>query len=344
MHGYRIHHWDGHLVWDELMLPSPEPGEARVRVSACGIGRTVVAYTEGSLSRDPALLPRVPGHEFAGMVDAVGNVETDGHLIGRQVLAYFSLFCGDCGPCRSGQEPRCEKLAGRIGVHRDGGYAPVAVLPVANLLPAPPGVDPVAATVIADAVATPVHIARRVGIEADDRVVVIGAGGGVGMHMVQVAAGRGPAVIGLDRGSEKVAAVGRYVAAVEVGERFPRAARLFGDRGPTVVVDLAGTQDTLRWAVDGLDPGGRLAVLASSDRLDVVVPSRRLVLRELAVLGSLYATRAEVMEAAELVVSGVVEPVVSEVVDPTGVPALHARIRSGDVVGRAAVAWPQERL
>ena len=61
-------------------------------------------------------------------------------------------------------------------------------------------------------------------------------------------------------------------------------------------------------------------------------------------LGSLYATRAEVMEAAELVVSGVVEPVVSEVVDPTGVPALHARIRSGDVVGRAAVAWPQERL
>ncbi len=336
-----MHRWDGDLHWDEITVPRPGAGEARISVEACGIGGTVVRYVHGSLSHDHALLPRVPGHELVGIVDAVGNVETDAHLVGRRVMAYFYLICDECGPCRTDAEPRCERLSGRVGVHRDGGYASSVVLPISNLLPVPDGVDPVAATVIPDAVATPVHVLRRTGTTASDRVVVIGAGGGVGIHMVQVAVHAGAAVVGIDVGSEKTAAIARYGESRDASRGWERlkAPSLFNGELPTVVIDLVGKPETLDWGFSALASGGRMAILASSDDVSFTLGPRRLVLQELSLLGSLYASRREVMEAADLIARRFVQPVIGEVVGPERVPAVHAQITHGDLIGRAAVVW-----
>ncbi|MBA2276526.1 MAG: alcohol dehydrogenase catalytic domain-containing protein [Chloroflexia bacterium] len=70
--GYRIHEWGGDLHWDSFPRPEPGEGEVLLRVEARGIGLTVLRYLAGNLSTDAADLPRVPGHEIAGIVAAVG--------------------------------------------------------------------------------------------------------------------------------------------------------------------------------------------------------------------------------------------------------------------------------
>lgn len=99
--------------------------------------------------------------------------------VGERVTANFYLFCGRRRACLLGRESLCENLAGCVGVHLDGGYAERVVLPERNAIALPDDIDPVLATTIPDAIATPVHVAHRAGIELGDRVAVIAAGGDV---------------------------------------------------------------------------------------------------------------------------------------------------------------------
>lgn len=337
--GYRIHRWGGPLQWDTFPRGVPGPGEALVRVDACGIGLTVRNYTSGNLTTREDLLPRVPGHELTGVVTATGPGAA--HLEGRRVVAYFYLSCGACPACQAGDEPRCDGLAGWVGTHRDGGYAPWTVLPARNLVPVPDDLDPVAATVVPDALATPVHVCRRrARIGPGDRVAILGAGGGVGMHMVQVARLVGGDVAGLDLTDAKLAAIEDLGAvardAHDLGGLDPA---MWPAGGPTVVIDLVGTQATLAWGLQALVPGGRQVVVTTVREGSLTLVPRDLVFREVQVMGSRYARRSEIATAAALVRSGRVRPVVGAVVDPPDVPDVHELLAAGTLLGRGAVRW-----
>lgn len=341
--GYRIHAFGHDPTWEDFPIPSPGQGEVLVRVEACGVGLTVLNCINGDLAADPVLLPRVPGHEIAGTVVEVGEGSDPG-LTGQRIVAYFYLSCGTCSECRSGESSRCSRLAGWVGVHRDGGYAPWAVLPTLNIIPVPPELDPVAATVVPDAVATPVHVAGRAAIGKADRVVVLGAGGGVGIHMVQVARLSGAQVAGFDITTDKLAEVERYggrpVDSSDFSQLDPTA--LFPEGRPTVVVDFLGAPNAIRWAIEALGPGGRLVALTTFRERPLSLESRELVFGELSLLGSRYARKSEVAEAARLVASGAISPVIGAVVGPDGIPGLHDLLRSGELVGRGALDWRGE--
>lgn len=337
--GYRVRRWGEDPRWESFSVPSPAPDEVLVQVEACGVGLTVLNCINGDLGNDPALLPRVPGHELVGRVVELGE-GADRGLMGRRVVAYFYLVCGSCTWCREGREPRCVNLAGQIGVHRDGGYAPFAVLPVLNAIPISDTLDPVAATVVADAVATPVHVADLAGIGPGDRVAVLGAGGGVGIHMIQVARHRGADVAGLDVTDEKLAEIERLGARPVRSDDFESLDHaLFHGERPSVVVDLLGTAATAGWALAGLGMGGRMVVLTTFPERQAVFQARDLVFRELSILGSRYSHRSQVFEAARLVGEGHVEAVVGAVTGPGEVLGLHDRIRSRRLIGRGALDW-----
>ncbi|MGH8867474.1 MAG: alcohol dehydrogenase catalytic domain-containing protein [Actinomycetes bacterium] len=339
--GFRVHAWGGPLVREEWPRAEPGPGELRVDVEACGVGRTVLNCIAGDLADGRARLPRVPGHELVGRVARVGP-GVDPTRIGERVVAYFYRFCGRCHECADGRQSRCAALDGFVGVHSDGGYAPSAVLPARNAVPVPDGLDPVAATVVPDAVATPVHVCeQRARVTAGDRVVVIGAGGGVGVHLVQVALLHGARVVGLDVGDEKLAAVERLGAVARDSTRFDAVdpAALWPDGPPHVVVDLLGSDDSLPWSAAALGTGGRLVVLTTFPGQALAVEPRELVFREASLVGSRYASVAEVTTAARLVASGRVTPVVGEVVGPDGIAGLHEGLRDGLLVGRGALVW-----
>lgn len=339
--GYRIHTWGQEPVWEEFPIPDPGEGEVLVEVEACGVGLTVLNSIRGDLADERASLPRVPGHELAGRVVELGaGAPTE--LLGRRVVGYFYLSCGTCPECLAGRESRCRRLAGWVGVHRDGGYAPYAALPAFNVLPVPEELDPVAATTLPDAIATPVHVCRlRARVSPEDRVAVIGAGGGVGIHMIQVARLHGAEVAGLDVSDAKLAAIeelgalpvrSKDFAGLDPESFWPR-------KRPTVVVDLIGTDESLAWSAEALDSGGRMIVLTTFRERRFAADPRRLVFREAAILGSRYASRAEVGFAAQLVASGRVRPVVGGIVGPEGIPALHSQLRKGELVGRGALVW-----
>lgn len=340
--GYRVHEWGATPRLEEFDRPEPGPGEVLVEVEACGVGLTVLNCINGDLSSDPGLLPRVPGHEFVGRVIQLG-AGADPDLEGRRVTAYFYLSCGTCITCSAGLQARCERLAGWVGVHRDGGYAPYAVLPELNAVLVPDDLDPVAATVAPDAVATPLHVSRRADIGPGDRVAVIGAGGGVGVHMIQVAALFGATVAGLEVEPEKLAAIDELgIRAVDSSDLDTLdSGTLWTQGAPTVVIDLVGTPATLRWSASALGTGGRMVVLTTFRDRELALDPRELVFREAAVLGSRYATRAEVSEAAQLLAEERIQPIIGKRTDLAGVLDLHHDLQTGQLLGRGALDWTE---
>jgi D-arabinose 1-dehydrogenase-like Zn-dependent alcohol dehydrogenase len=339
--GYRIHKWGGPLHWEPFDLAPPQRGEVLVRIEACGIGLTVLNCIRGDLATDRATLPRVPGHEIVGRVQAVGD-DVITPAVGTRVMAYFYLVCGYCEACQSGHDSLCRNLAGWVGVHRDGGYAQFTVLPARNLVPIPLPVSAAMATAIPDAIATPLHVCKtRARIQPRDRVAVIGAGGGVGIHMVEMAALFGAQVAGLEASESKfdviqqmggVPVLSRSFAGIELPE-------MWDGRLPDVVIDLVGSKESLRWALSSLSPGGRFVALTTFRDIDIQVSPRDLVMREISVLGSRYASKAELRESADLVATGKIRPVVSHIVPPARVEDVHRELLEGTLIGRGALDW-----
>ncbi|MFC7028988.1 alcohol dehydrogenase catalytic domain-containing protein [Halomicroarcula sp. GCM10025324] len=332
-----IQQWGGPLTRSERSIPEPDAASVRVEVEATGVGGTVRNVIDGNLGNDPEGLPRIPGHELVGTVDEVGAGVT--HLdVGDRVTAYFHIVCGHCQQCLAGHDSLCTNHAGWISVDTDGGFAEYTCLPAGNALRIPEGIPPTDATVIPDAVATPVHVAnQRANVERGDRVAVLGAGGGVGIHMVQVADYFGADVTAVDIATEKLdscAAVGADI----VHDPGPDNDLSALDAGSyDAVIDFTGATDLLEASLDLLGPRGRLVNLTTFPGNDMSLSPRAEVMNELDVVGSRYCSKHELKQAASLVADGDVEPVVSEKTDLDGTAALLDRIVDNEIVGRGAM-------
>lgn len=194
----------GELVERELPDPEPGPGEALVRVHACGVCRTDLHIVDGEL---PApRLPLVPGHQVVGTVVAVGPPEggtatevgvAPGQLVGVPWLAWT---CGSCRYCRNGRENLCDR-AEFTGLHRDGGYAELCVADVRFCLPLPGTARPELAPLLCAGL---IGFRSLRSAERDlfgDEPARIGIYGfGAAAHLVaQIAAARGHRVYALTR-------------------------------------------------------------------------------------------------------------------------------------------------
>jgi D-arabinose 1-dehydrogenase-like Zn-dependent alcohol dehydrogenase len=175
----------GALYLADVAVPKIAPTEALLRVRVTGVGLTVVIMT--AVPGRVTSFPRIPGHEVAGDVVEVGSEVTNVRP-GDRVTCHFYLTCRACAYCRSGRETLCTKFRGYVGMACDGAYAEYMAIPALNLVPIPAGVSDLEAAIAADAICTPLHACReeaRVG--PGDRVLIVGAGGGVGIHAVQMA-------------------------------------------------------------------------------------------------------------------------------------------------------------
>lgn len=341
MHAQVLYQWGGEVVYEEVPTPVPGPGEALVKVEACGVGLTVLNYMRGDLGKRPEDLPRIPGHEVIGTVDDVG-ADVDSFHIGDRVMAYFCLTCGRCDFCRLAHEPLCRNFQGFVGVARDGGYAEYTVLPAANLLMVPNGIGPVEATAIPDAIATPFHVCHRAAIGPGDLAMIVGAAGGVGIHTVQMVQAFGGDVIAIDQGDEKLDATRRFGAVAAFDYRSPDlsdAVRSVAPLGVSVAIDLVGQPNTLAFCLKLLESRGRLVLLTAFPGVKFNVDPRRIVLHEQQILGSRYASRWEVLEAARMVREGKITTVVSDVVTLATVRQIHEKLRAGTLIGRGAIAF-----
>ena len=321
--------------------PVPGPGEAVARVLACGAGLTVHHARAGRLRID---YPRILGHEIAGEIVALGEGVT-GLKRGGGVTAYFYLSCGECRWCRLNRETLCDNFGGYVGRELDGGYAEYIKLPAKSFIPIPEALDwrrhPAEAGVICDAIATPVKVTRRARLAPTDTVAVFGAGGGLGVHMLKVARwAHARKVIAVDVMASKFEACVKAGADATVDASEGRVAEqlleLTGGQGIDVAIDFVSSAATVEAAVGALGKGGRLVTLGGhGGRFSA--NAGEMLRKELELLGSRYATREEVRESLELVARGELWPMVTEKAPLAELEAIHARLDTGAITGRAAV-------
>ncbi|HTT25714.1 MAG TPA: zinc-binding dehydrogenase [Thermoplasmata archaeon] len=301
------------LELTEVPRPVASPGEALVRVAACGFCHTDLHYLDhGVLTAKPP--PVTLGHEISGTVEAVGTpLEED--RIGQRVLVPAVLPCGRCGFCRSGRENICPDLR-MLGNHLDGGFAEFVRVPVRDLVPLPPEIDLERGAVIADALTTPYHaVVHRARVRSGEWVAVVGCGG-VGINAVQFAAAAGANVLAVDLRAERLETARRLGAVETVDpagvEDLGREVRRRTGGGVDVALEAVGTPKTVLAALSTLRRGGRLCVLGYSD-LTVALPLNRLMFFEYEIVGSLGCRPVDYPRVIELVRRGrvQVDPVVT---------------------------------
>ena len=304
--------WNGPYVEEERPLPEVGPLDVLIKVKACGIGYTLTNLRAGRLGGS---MPRVIGHEIGGVVEDIGPLVTTCKP-GDRVCVSFYLTCGHCKWCVNGRETLCENFGGYVGAAIDGGFAEYAKIPERNVIPIPEGIGFAEAGVTTDAVATNWHVFKeRCKTRPNDRVLVVGAGGGVGIHTVQVAKVFGAHVIGVDIADEKLSLAKEYgadeVINVSGKEMSKEVMKLTEDRGVDAVVDMVSTKHTLEQGIRSLGVSGTLVLVGVAQN----VPSLefevgRLIFDELVLTGCRCATRQEIRESLELVRKGDVKPVV----------------------------------
>ncbi|MBB1158100.1 MULTISPECIES: alcohol dehydrogenase catalytic domain-containing protein [Amycolatopsis] len=293
----------GELAVTEADCPEPGSGEVLVEVAACGVCGHDQADRAGLLDIP---LPAVLGHEIAGTVVAGGTR----FAAGDRVAAKQFGTCGRCEPCAAGDELRCPRRAFLYG-----GFAEYAVLPESALLPVPPGVPLAEAAVVACAVGTGLQALRRVArVKPGETVLVTGAGGGLGMHAVQVAAALGTRVLALTGSPDKIAQLEKSGAAqvVLTGDTAGQdILDLTGGQGVDVVLDNTGLQSVFRQAFRALAHAGRYVLTGQVSGEPIRVHPAFVFEKEAVITGSGSTLMRTFAEAMALVAEGRVRPAVS---------------------------------
>jgi len=173
----------GELLVDTLPAPDPAAGEVRVKVGYAGICGSDLHIYHGS--HPFVKYPRIIGHEFAGVIDAVGagvNVAK----IGQRVSVDPVVSCGHCYPCSIGRSNICHNLQ-VVGVHLEGGFSEFCCVPEQLAFLLPDSVDDVSAAMV-EPFSIAANMLNRTGANARDTALVYGAGP-IGLTLVQVLKG-----------------------------------------------------------------------------------------------------------------------------------------------------------
>src|SRR3981189_958294 len=183
----------------ERQVPEPRAGQVRIRVEACGICHTDAATVTGTY---PGLtLPRVPGHEVVGRIEALGSGVSRWKIGQRVGVGFFGGEDGVCEPCRRGDIVNCQNAV-IPGATVDGGYAEVMIAESRGVVAIPPELTSVEAAPLLCAGITTYNALRNAGLRGGDLVAVQGIGG-LGHLGVQFARHMGFRTVAIGRGRAK---------------------------------------------------------------------------------------------------------------------------------------------
>lgn len=251
----------------ERELPSPGPGEVLVRVEACGICHSDAFTIEGAM---PGIeYPRVPGHEIAGRIEAVGDDVVPWEVGQRVGVGWFGGHCGHCDPCRRGDLISCAN--GLVpGIAYDGGYADHVVVPKSALASIPDDLSAADAAPLLCAGITTFNALRESGSRPGDLVAILGIGG-LGHLGVQYARHMGFETVAIARGTDKreqAEALGAHHYIDSTAGDVAEALQALG--GATTILATVTAPDAMSAAVGGLRPRGRMIVVgASADPMEI---------------------------------------------------------------------------
>ena len=244
----------------EREIPQPGPRQVRVKVQACGLCHSDSLTKEGHF---PGITyPRVPGHEVAGVIDAVGS-EVPRWRVGQYVgVGWLGSYCGYCDSCRRGSFITCSNQL-VTGITMDGGYQDYMLVPFEGLALIPTEISPVDAGPLMCAGITTFNSLRNGGARGGDTVAVLGIGG-LGHLAVQFASTMGFHTIAIARGRDKEPLAkqlgARHYIDSTVGDPAAALLRLGGAK---IIVATATSAPAMAATIGGLSVDGRLVVLGA---------------------------------------------------------------------------------
>lgn len=251
----------------EREIPEPGAGHVRIRVQACGICHSDALTKDGHW---PGIqYPRVPGHEVAGVIDALG-AGVAGWSQGQRVgVGWHGGHDNICPECRRGDFRNCRNLK-VAGISYDGGYQEYMVAPVEALAAIPESLNAAEAAPLLCAGITTYNALRHSGARPGDLVAVLGVGG-LGHLGIQFASRFGYRVAAIARGPQDAPLAKKLGASLYIDGRAERAAQVLRrEGGAQVILATAPSSKAMSEVIDGLAPNGRLMVLgATFDPIEV---------------------------------------------------------------------------
>ena len=333
-----FHQHGGPDVLQVAEVERPEPGadDVLVRILAAGICHHDVLSRSGKIPGKPG---RILGHEIAGEICAVG-ADVPPARVGEAVVIYQRLFCGSCRYCLSGRQDLCRNSR-VLGEQGGGGYAEYACVPARNAVPIPDGVDMTTAALAVCPVGTSVRAALGVAATEPGQIVLVtGAGGGLGLHQIQVAKSVQARVIAVTSSQDKAAlvrAAGADEVIVSPDLRFSGEVwRLTGKQGADVVLEnvVTGTfGESLRSAAQH----ACVVVLGNIGARPVDIDPGLVIMRRIRIAGSGNATFKDVQTALHLLATKAVKPFIGRVLPFPRAAEGHALMERREVTGRVVL-------
>lgn len=253
----------------EREIPEPGPGQVRIKVQACGVCHSDELTKEGHW---PGIsYPRVPGHEVAGVIEALGAGVSAWRKGQRVGVGWHGGQDNTCPQCRRGDFINCQnqKIA---GISYDGGYQEYMIAPVEALAAIPESLNAAEAAPLLCAGITTFNALRHSGAQPGDLVAVLGVGG-LGHLGIQFASKFGYKVAAIGRGSEDAPLAKKLGASFYIDSRSERPAEaLRRQGGAQVILATAPSSKAMSEVIDGLGPNGRLMVVGASTEPIQVTP------------------------------------------------------------------------
>ncbi|MCB1448233.1 MAG: zinc-dependent alcohol dehydrogenase family protein [Rhizobiaceae bacterium] len=324
----------GNLFVREVEKPAPGPEDLLVRVEACGICGTDRHLLLGEFPSKP---PVTIGHEFAGIVEAVGS-DVTGFRIGDRITGDPNISCGRCPQCMAGRVNLCRALEA-IGIHRDGGMADYVRVPQKQAFLLPSDLDPLHGA-FCEPLACCLHGIDLAEIKAGASVVILG-GGVIGLLTVQLARLAGATRVVLSTRQESKRRLAEALGATDTVDPSATDAveAIAGPSGllpggADVVIECAGAPETMRQAPPLAKAGGTVVILGVMPQgARIEIEPFDILFRELRLLGS-FVNPFTHRRAADLIASGAIK--VADLISRTvtldaAAAAVRNPARSGEV-------------
>ncbi|MBI2664953.1 zinc-binding dehydrogenase [Candidatus Woesearchaeota archaeon] len=341
MKAVRFHEFGGPevLSYETVPVPQIRPGEALVRVKAASINHVDLLVEEGRLFS--IQLPHIPGADVAGVVERISGAGSDEGIIGKGVVAYPVLACFHCRNCVSGNHNVC--LSYRyLGRDVNGSYAEYVAVPAKNLVQMPPNMSFQEAASIPVAFLTAFHmIMRKAKVQRDETVLVLGAGGGIGVASIQMAMIAGANVIAAASAEEKLKkcyALGAdYTIDYSKKDLVEEVMDITGGRGVDVVIDPIGSA-TFSKSLASLAKNGRLVVCGITSGSQAAFNIRDVYVHQREILGTITGTMPDFLEVIRLAAERKLRPVIDSIYPLSGAAEAQKRLLSRKSFGKIVLS------
>jgi alcohol dehydrogenase, propanol-preferring len=337
------------LEIQQLETPKPRGSQVLVKVQSSGVCHSDIHLWEGyyeGIGGQPLKTtdrgvnyPLTPGHEVAGIVDALGE-QAEGFSKDDKVLVYPWIGEGLCPACRIGEENLCDKPRS-LGVYLNGGYAEYVLIPSHKyLVKISDGMDTDASATLSCSALTAYGAVKNANLKPDDNVVIVGAGG-LGLMAIQLAkAVTGARIIAMDLDDKKLEFAKKEGADTTVNSKnedpIKAIMELTDKMGADAVIDFVNASKTVESDMQFLRRRARVVLVGlfgGELKLSLVsMPTRAYTL-----IGSYTGTLSDLIELVSLARRGVIKPVVSNRFKLDQATDALTMLKDGKILGRGVI-------